>query len=349
MTSIGANIHLPPRPRILIILMGSLGDVTRGLCVVSQIKRVFADASITWLVEDKWAELVRLHPQIDRVLIFERNSKVVGTFRLQRELRAARFDISFDMQRILKSGICAWLTGAKWRVGFHPKDSKEGNHFFNNCYIEYQGEHSSKTLHYLKFVEKLGIEVSFPLDFGIRGIDLRVLAPHLAEKLTGRYVVLVLGSSWQSKNWTEAGYRGLLEKLLGHGGYGVVLVGASSQAVLARELAAGSGILNLVGETSLTELVGVLKGASAAIGPDSGPGHVAAALGVPYLALIGPTAAVRVAPYGSEELVVESHQLCAPCYQRRCPGMQERCMREIRAEMVWEKLQVIINEESQHA
>ena len=130
---------------------------------------------------------------------------------------------------------------------------------------------------------------------------------------------------------------------------GVVLVGASSQAVLARELAAGSGILNLVGETSLTELVGVLKGASAAIGPDSGPGHVAAALGVPYLALIGPTAAARVAPYGSEELVVESHQLCAPCYQRRCPGMQERCMREIRAEMVWEKLQVIINEESQHA
>ena len=94
----------------------------------------------------------------------------------------------------------------------------------------------------------------------------------------------------------------------------------------------------MVGKTSLLELVAVLKAATVGVGPDSGPGHLAAAGGTPYVSLFGPTAPARTAPYGSEHLVVQSGVSCAPCYKKRCPGLGRLCMRLISVEAVHKKL-----------
>ena len=101
-------------------------------------------------------------------------------------------------------------------------------------------------------------------------------------------------------------------------------------------------VVSLAGKTSLLELVAVLKAADACVGPDSGPAHLAGAVGTPYVSLFGPTCPVRVAPYGSEDLVVRAESACpqAPCYQKRC--VAPRCMSAIGADPVMEKLAVAL-------
>ncbi|MDY6954147.1 MAG: glycosyltransferase family 9 protein, partial [Thermodesulfobacteriota bacterium] len=121
----------------------------------------------------------------------------------------------------------------------------------------------------------------------------------------------------------------------------VVLLGNRSDTGLALKLSNrinGPRLINMVGKTSLLDLVAVLKAAAVGVGPDSGPGHLAAAVGTPYVSLFGPTSPARTAPYGSEHLVVQSTIDCAPCYKRRCPGLDRLCMRSIDVERVRKKL-----------
>jgi ADP-heptose:LPS heptosyltransferase len=118
-------------------------------------------------------------------------------------------------------------------------------------------------------------------------------------------------------------------------------VGENSQAEHAATLTkqlANERIINLVGRTSIIELAALLRYASAAVGPDSGPGHLAAAVGTPYVTIFGPTLLERVAPYGCEDLAVVTSAACAPCGRRSCPGLNRVCMRSIRAEDVFAKM-----------
>jgi ADP-heptose:LPS heptosyltransferase len=103
-------------------------------------------------------------------------------------------------------------------------------------------------------------------------------------------------------------------------------------------------IINLVGETSIPELVAVLKAAEAGVGPDSGPGHLAAAVGTPYVTLFGPTSPTREAPYKCEHLVVQSGISCVSCHKKKCPDLDRQCMRRISIEAVKKKLSLALGE-----
>src|SRR5690606_14219230 len=104
----------------------------------------------------------------------------------------------------------------------------------------------------------------------------------------------------------------------------------------------GQRVVNTIGRTTLDDLNGLLAAARACVGPDSGPAHMAAAVGTPHITLFGPTSPERTAPYGSEHLVVRSSIGCAPCYRRRCPGLGRLCMRMLSPEAVWSKLQPLL-------
>jgi len=121
----------------------------------------------------------------------------------------------------------------------------------------------------------------------------------------------------------------------------VVLLGDGSQAATAKAIGAGvdqPGLINLVDKTSLMELTAVLKAAVVGIGPDSGPGHLAAAVGTPFVTLFGPTSPKRTAPFGYEDLVVTSAPGCAPCYKKQCPEGHKQCMYRIKTRQVAEKI-----------
>ena len=326
---------------ILVILMGSLGDVARGLCLVSAVKRILPLSRITWLVEPKCRELVELHPDIDRIIVFDRPRGPLGMIKLYKRLIRENFDVTLDLQRHAKSGLFSLLSGARRRIGFNPRDAKELNWIFNNEYIPYCGDDISKWRHYLRFLDPLGIAIPDAPNFGLSGRSFAPDLPSTVASLPGPFVAMVMGSAWESKNWISEGYFRLIDDILASKKLQVVLVGDESQKGPAKRLRKqfDDGVLiDLVGRTSLRELLGVMQAASAAVGPDSGPGHLAAAVGTPHVTLFGPTSPQRTAPCGNEHLVIQADVACSPCYKRRCPEFDRRCMREIRVNTVKERL-----------
>ena len=336
------SVKTPPsNASILIILMGSLGDVARGLSLVSHLKENLPESRITWLVEPKWLDLVKLHPRIDKVIVFNRPKGLLGVWDLYKTLDPEHFDIVIDLQRHFKSGFFSWLSGAKRRIGFNRRNAKEMNWLFNNERIAYFSDELPKLSHYLKFTESLGFPAPNSLDFGLGSLDLRSEAPDIISGEKDPMIAVVMGSSWESKDWVLEGYYGLLKDLLFSEKMKIVLLGDRSQVASAQQLVRklkAPGLINLAGQTSLLELVAILKRVAVAVGPDSGPSHVAAAVGTPYVSLFGPTSPKRTAPYGSENLVVQARVDCAPCYKKQCPGLDKICMKKISIEKVKEKI-----------
>ena len=324
-------MSISSKSSILIILMGSLGDVARGLGLVSHIKAQRPESRISWLVEPKCADLVGLHPQIDHVIEFKRKRSVAAMWDLYQELQTEHFDITLDLQRHLKSGFFSRLSRAKRRIGFHRRNAKELNWLFNNESIPYCDENLPKLSHYLKFTEHLGLPEPNRLDFGLKSLDVNKLVPPAVVAIQNSFIAVVMGSSWESKNWNFEGYGNLVQHIIKNQNRPVVLLGGGDQWTVAQkhiEKANSPKIINLTGN-SLIEMTAVLKAAAAAVGPDSGPGHLAAAVGTPYVTLFGPTPASRHVPYGCEHLTVQSDLDCVPCYQKQCPENNKRCMQNI--------------------
>jgi ADP-heptose:LPS heptosyltransferase len=190
----------PTQPKkVLIILLGALGDVVRGFTVLSPMKSSFPGVEVTWVVEPKCKGIVTMHPMVDRVVVFEREywDSVAGrswigkishalklTWRNARNLlkvgkvlREGEFDLVLDMQRHSKSGMLSWLSGVKKRVGFNRKNAKEFNWIFNTETIDECDNKVSKVLHYQKFLRKIGAiapEATAPeqefVEFGLHGL-----------------------------------------------------------------------------------------------------------------------------------------------------------------------------------
>lgn len=327
---------------VLIILTGSLGDVTRGLSLVKPLKTHWPHRPLVWLVEAKWAGLLQLNPQIDELVIFKRSVKPSDLASLKAELRRFNFHTSLDLQRIFKSGVLTRLAGAKLKLGFNRKNSKEFNWLFNNRHIPYYPDTLPKLEHYLKFLDFLGVPYPAQPDFGLDGaLMARMLPPEIAG-LNAPYAVLAAGSSWPSKDWHARGYRELAQYLYATYGLNSVVTGDKSQTAIAREIIAQNPayITDLTGRTNLPQLAAVLSGARVAIGPDSGAGHIAAAVQTPYISLFGPTSPVRTAPYGYEHLVVQLNLPCAPCYKKNCAD--NRCMQQIGIADISPKLEAVL-------
>jgi ADP-heptose:LPS heptosyltransferase len=331
----------PAGQRYLIILLGALGDVVRGLSIVHALKSVDPTCRITWLVEPASSGVVALNRSVDEVIVFKRTEGIRGVLSLGKELRSRTFDITLDMQRHLKSGFFSWLSRAPRRIGFHPDDTKECNWLFNTQYIEARGDSASKIEHYVSFLKVLGFPVPATVDAGLSHITLQSIGKEWSSTLERPYLGIILGSSRYSKDWPEEGYQGLLERCQVAGIEMAVLLGDRSKLEMAARLERAPSplkIVNAVGKTTLEELVGIIHGARVCVGPDSGPGHIAGALGVPHVTLFGPTPAARNAPRGSEELSIVSALGCSPCRRRVCPGLDKLCMRLISPDAVLERL-----------
>ncbi len=340
------KIQLPSKPSFLIILMGSLGDVSRGICLASHIKVWYPQSSLTWLIEPKWAELVKYHPMVDSTIVFDRPRWRHGLVHTYRRLKSTHFDCVLDLQRHFKSGLFSFFTRAEYRIGFNPKNSKEGNWLFNNAYIPYKSDHHPKILHYLEFAKYLGLPQPENLDFGLSGIDIRALNSDLANRLHPPFLAIILGSTWPTKEWFFDQYCSLIQELIYSSKMQVVLLDAKTKLEIACELEKKIDhprLVNLVGQTSVLELAALLKDACLAVGPDCGAGHLASAVDTSYVSLFGPTDPERTAPYGSESLVVKADVTCSPCYRRKCPRGDRLCMRQISVQEVKDKVLEVLN------
>ncbi len=334
---------MPPLPlplspqRILIVLLGAIGDVTRALPLLTRLRRTYPEAYIAWAVEPTAAPLLDNHPALNEVLLYRRIRGPVAFFPFLREIRRHRFDLVLDLQRHAKSGLVSWWSGAPLRLGFHRKNTKEGNWFFNTHTITPVPDFSLKLHQYLAFADALGLP-----DDGVH-FDLRLREEEqqrvetLLSSTPHPFAAFFLGSRWPSRFWFPPATATVVRALRQEYGMGIVLLGSQSEASFAQEVSEriGGEVTNLSGQTSLRDLIGIFTRARLALGPDSGPMHIAAATGTPVISLWGATSPIRSAPWGSEELVLCGTAACSPCYTRRCP-IGRACMQRITPEQVLE-------------
>jgi lipopolysaccharide heptosyltransferase II len=325
----------PGRTRILIVLLGAIGDVMRAMPLAMRMRRGLPEAHLAWAVEPTAAPLLERHPAIDERLIFRRDRGALAFLRFLNEVRRGRFDLVLDLQRHLKSGVVSSASRARKRIGFHRSNTKEGNWLFNTESIPPQRHWSSKLGQYLAFADRLGLPAS-PIEFGL-GLtpEEEARVEGLLAPVRGPFVAAFVGSSWPSRWWFVDRTVAVLNSLAARSGLGAVLLGAAGdEAAFTAEVAAAvPGAINLAGRTTLRDLVGILGRARVAFGPDCGPMHVAAAVGTPVVSLWGATSPVRSAPYGAEDLALVGHVACQPCYLRRCP-VGRVCMQQIDVETV---------------
>ncbi len=330
--------------RILIIKPSSFGDVIHALPVLHALRERYPQAHISWLVANSCAGLLEGHPGLDEIIRFDR--KRYG--RLGREwgvthefldflaqLRARRFDLVLDLQGLFRSGFFAFASGAAVRIGF-----ANAREFAPMCYTQ-RVTVRDPDMHAVDRNYLFGRLLGFA-DVPIR-FDLPVQAPaqtsaaHLlaeAGVAAGEaYVLLGPGTRWETKLWPAEYFAELAGRLRNETSWRVVLVGMKEEEAVAARVAelAGGFPVNLAGRTSLAELIALVDGAAMVVMHDSGPMHLATALGKPMVALYGPTSPKRTGPYCRSDAVARLELPCSPCYIKTtgaCPH-GHRCMREM--------------------
>lgn len=325
--------------KILIIKPSSLGDVIHSLPFLNALRTCFPRDEIHWVIARGLEDLVECHPMIDRVIVINKDTwkKISMTgetlheaAQLFRTLRQEAYDMVIDLQGLLRSGLLAAATGASERVGF--SEAREGSRFFYTTKIS-GGKEIHAVDRYLKIAAALGCDpgsVLFPFPlYKERFDEIEALKASL-----GKYAVIVPGARWQTKVWPAGNFGNVAARLP----VSSIVIGGSSDVPLAEGVVKSSRgrAFSLAGKTSLRGLMEVMRDASVVLTNDSGPMHIAAALGVPVVAVFGPTSAVRTGPYGGVNIVIQSELPCAPCFKRRCRDV--RCMAGVSADAVFERM-----------
>lgn len=342
---------------VLIVLHGAIGDVTRALPLAVRIKHFWPESRITWGVEPISAPLLLEHPAVDEVVVFQRGGGLSAFREYVSELRSKTFDIVLDLQRHFKSGTTSLLSGGKRRIGFNRGNAKEFNWLFNDEHIEPVEHFSPKIEYYQRFGDLLGLERMSPLEFGLEPkasqiekiqdlITEQQKERRLSEDPPGGFVGLILGSTWPSRFWPAERYAQLVRDIEATYSAQCIMVGSRSEeqsAAQIEELLEKPSLLNLVSKTSLLDLTAVFRLCRFAVGSDSGPMHIAAAVGTPIVSLWGSTSHERSAPYGSEEFVLSSPIGCSPCFRKECPGLGTLCMEDLPVAAVLAQVERILS------
>jgi lipopolysaccharide heptosyltransferase I len=320
-------IPLPAPPgHILLIKPSAVGDVVHALPVLSLLRRRWPGAKVDWLVTPACAGLLDGHPMLNEVIRFERKEyakswrsprALAALFAFARGLRERRYDLVIDLQGLFRSGWLSGATKAPVRVGLG--DAREGAGFFYTHSVPTGPKDRHAIERYLCVTEALGcgrgpVESPFATDDADRR-HVTTLVP--AEP----YAALLPGTNWETKRWPVENFAALVGPLRERFGLATVVAGGAGEAELAtaieREVGAGT-VINVVGRTTLRQLTALLERAELVVANDSGPMHIAAALGRPLVTPFGPTNPVRTGPFGREGSVIRLDIACSPCYSRKC-------------------------------
>jgi heptosyltransferase-1 len=333
----GDNSTAEPPKRVLIVLLGAIGDVVRALPLLNRVRRAWPHAHIAWAVEPKSLPILEGHPWLDELIVYDRRHAPWSFFGFLRAVRRGRFDITLDLQRHLKSGIASRMSGAPERLGFAAPNTKEFNHLFSTRTIAPQPSMRLKLSQYLAFADALALPPA-PVEFGLSPTPEEINRVRAMLRDTPRHrMAVILGSSWPSRVYFAESIAATI-RLLAQPSYGSLfplLLGAPEEMALAAAVTAHLDVpaLNLAGRTSLRDLFAIFRETVVAFGPDCGPMHIAAAIGCPVVSLWGATAPQRSAPWGFGHLAIAADIPCHPCYLRECPVGRE-CMRRIAPEDV---------------
>lgn len=305
---------------ILIVRLGALGDVVHTVPAAAALRRAFPDARIDWLVDAKHRPVVDLVTAIDRAIPLERAdlrgwSTVVGA------MRQIRYDVAIDLQGLLKSALLARASGAARVVGFslwHVRE-KTARPFYSDAHAAEGGHVIAKNLRLLQALGVEDDEIRFPLaELPSAALDA------LRERIGTRPFALInAGAAWPNKRWPPERYGELAAFVREACGLEpVVLWGPGEEALASQVMAASSGRAIEAPRTGVADLVALARASALVISGDTGPLHIATAVGTPTVSLFGPTDPERNGPFTTGDAVVSRYDTCGCHYDRACHQTQ---------------------------
>ena len=315
--------------RILIVRLSSIGDVVAGLPVLCALRDALPEAHLAWIVEDWAAALLEGHSALDEIIRLPRRwfedswyrpAQFLATLtQLRRQFGSRGFDVAIDVQGLTKSALTAWMSGAAHRIGFGGVDGRQQSRWFNNVLVEPRSTR----------VAERNLELLRPLGVTASGVHFRLpdyptetssMEHYLKETglERGGFVLVAPGSACAERLWPAERFAAVATRIGQR--YNIpseVLWAGSRERQWALQISdASAGHARVAPPTSLAELAALARRASLFIGADTGPLHIAAAVGCTCVSLHGPTSAGRTGPYGAQHIAIQSGSAPAPAVPR---------------------------------
>jgi lipopolysaccharide heptosyltransferase I len=305
--------------KILLVRLGSLGDIIHAVPAAAAIRRALPQASIDWLVDERHRDVLELVPVVNRRIAV--NTSSVGSLSsVIRQLRATGYDAALDLQGLLKSAVLARLSGASRVIGF-PKDllrEPAARLFYSETAGDVAPHVIDKNLSMLKAIGVRMPDVEFPLDDR---------SPHVVVEARSRlgltdgqrFALINPGAAWPNKRWPPVYFAEVSRELAKrHDLRSLVLWGPGEEAIAGTVVAASDNTAAVSPPTTIADIVSLTKAAALMISGDTGPMHIAGASGTPLVGIFGPTDPHRNGPWSEDDLVVSRYRACVCHYQRRC-------------------------------
>ncbi len=331
--------------RIAIVKLSALGDVVHSLPVLNALRHRFPTAKISWVINRVYAPLLACHPDLDETIPFDRAAWKRGwshgwqsMVEMGRQLRRRRFDLVIDLQCLFRSGLITAATGCPRRVGLEP--TREGSRLF---YTDVIPVSDGPTLHavdrYWHIASAFGcgdIEKSFTLRIDP---DSARWAKQMLADCPRPWMAFAVGSRWLTKRWPAASFAELARRAQQNFGGTVLFVGTADERPLSQEVThvLTGPTRDFTGRTTLPELAAILDSVDVTVANDTGPLHLAAALGSPVTAPYTCTQVRRHGPYSQFGNSVETKVWCRGSYLKKCDRLE--CMSELHPDRLWPILQ----------
>jgi heptosyltransferase I len=345
--------------RILIIKTSALGDIVHSLPVLSYLRQAAPNAQVDWVVDEAFVDLVSGNPLINRVLLvaFRRWKKNPFARRTWQELvsfiqilRQERYDLIFDLQGNLKSGMVCAFGRAPVKVGFSKANQQERiNGLFTNRKVSFLPSDKNAAQRYLRIVSA---SFSLPLesiephsDIYTSPEDNSYVQQMIGVTAERPLILFHNGTTWVTKLWHAEGWKQLADTLLLRHQQATILLswGNVEEHTLAEEIARHIGDRAVVlGKMSIKQFVAMLKQVDLVVGGDTGPIHLAAAVGTPTVSFYRCTDGSLNGPLGKEHMIVQSPLPCTRCLRKAC-DRDEECRRSIAVDMVMDAVITVVD------
>jgi len=353
--------------KILIFNVNWLGDVVFSTPAIRAIKKAYPDSYMACLVVPRCREILETNPHLDEVIDFDEDGahrSLIGKIKLIRQLRAKKFDVAFLLHGSFSRALITALAGIPWRVGYATKRHRR---LILGCYLAEPKRPVHKVNYFLNLVRvaskwgegnKKGISVAAgngeeliitepgEEDYEVvvspemRVLGARALKSCGLDNPTGKFAVLNPGANWLPKRWTVDGFAKTGDLITEKTGMPVVITGAQKDLELAEKIAGKMKTKPVItcGQTDIKALAGILKLSDVVVSADSGPMHLAVAVGARVVTIFGPTSPELTGPRGSGNYTVIHKDIeCeVPCYDRNCE--ENVCMQLVKPEEVLEAI-----------
>lgn len=325
--------------RLLIIKPSALGDICHALPVLHFLKKRFPESKIDWVCNKSFAAILKNNPYIYNVIEYNRHASlpkdlIVSWLSLIKILRGSRYDLVLDMQGLLRSSVMGFITGCNVRVG--PSDAREGSIALYTHLTEKARPGTHAVMRNWSFARLFGADGQPEMGLIKPTSDSLDSIKNIISGYPRPFWILAPGARWMTKRWPVGHFAEIGKRLVENHGGSVFIVGAPDESHLTSDLASKMNILclDLGGKTSLENLTALLSMADLVVANDSGPLHLACALGRPVASPFLCTRVELTGPFRQFVRAVTAPISCAGSLLRKCPTKQE-CMSALTPDLMW--------------